>query len=212
MKTTLHLTDRDQEILLALSRKVRLFSQRQLAEHWWNGDLANARRRMRRLEGQGLAECSKVLARSTPPLNAPILTWRPGDPDPDFASAAHRCRSRWWRRPARITVVWTATDRAAQLLGGTAGRLKRPVQATHDLGTAAVWLQLHKQAAPWADAWRGEDLMAHTRQGQKLPDAFIVNDDGQVTCVLEFGGGYDVHRVADFHQDCAQRRLPYQLW
>ncbi len=60
-------------------------------------------------------------------------------------------------------------------------------------------------------AWRGEDLMAHTRLGQKLPDAFIVDDQEQVIWVIEFGGGYDAERVEAFHQDCVSRNLPYQL-
>ena len=30
--------------------------------------------------------------------------------------------------------------------------------------------------------------------------------------VLEFGGAYDAARVERFHEDCAERRLPYQLW
>jgi hypothetical protein len=38
---TLHITDRDHEIIQALVQKVRLISQRQIAERWWDGDLPN---------------------------------------------------------------------------------------------------------------------------------------------------------------------------
>jgi hypothetical protein len=80
------------------------------------------------------------------------------------------------------------------------------------LSVAAVWLRLHNVAPEWAAAWRGEDLLAHTRLGEKLPDAFIVDDSGKVVWVIEFGGGYDAERVQAFHNDCAARGLPYQLW
>ena len=54
--------------------------------------------------------------------------------------------------------------------------------------------------------------MAHTRRGEKLPDAFIVDSTQQVTGVIEFGGSYDAQRVTEFHEDCVSRSLPYQLW
>ena len=51
----LHITNRDREILQALVQKVRLFSQRQIADHWWDGELANARRRLKRLAHRELS-------------------------------------------------------------------------------------------------------------------------------------------------------------
>ena len=53
MTDAFHLTNRDPEILQALVQKVRLFSHRQIADHWWNGELANARRRLKRLANSG---------------------------------------------------------------------------------------------------------------------------------------------------------------
>ena len=50
------LTERDQELLHALVCKVRLFALRQAAEHWWLGDIANARRGLKRLNSVGLVE------------------------------------------------------------------------------------------------------------------------------------------------------------
>ena len=87
----------------------------------------------------------------------------------------------------------------AHAFGGTArGELRHPTQATHDLGVAAGWLRLHQVAPKWAAAWRGEDLLAHTRRGEKLPDAFIVDDDAELD--------------EAFHQDWVSRNFPYQLW
>ena len=46
---TLPLTQRDFALIIALVQKVRLFSLRQITEHWWSGETANARRRLRQL-------------------------------------------------------------------------------------------------------------------------------------------------------------------
>ena len=69
MSIALHLTLRDQEILRALVLQVRLFSQRQIADAWWPGQLPNARRRLRRLASRELIERLTVQARSLPSLH-----------------------------------------------------------------------------------------------------------------------------------------------
>ena len=213
MSDALHLTPRDRAIVQALVQKVRLFSQRQIVDHWWNGELANSRRRLKRLADRNLLQRTFAMARPAPVFESPLVTWKPGDAAPDFGKISYRCQARWRIRPARQCVVWLATEVASQAFGGTArGELRHPTQATHDLGVAAVWLRLHQVAPKWAAAWRGEDLLAHTRRGEKLPDAFIVDDAEQVIWVIEFGGGYDAERVEAFHQDCVSRNLPYQLW
>lgn len=213
MTGALRLTDRDTEIVQCLVQKVRLVSQRQLAHHWWEGDLANMRRRMNQLVDCDLVARVSVQARAIPELNQPLASWQQGDSVPDFGQVAFRCQDRWRQRALRPCTTWIATEKAAQLYGGMRrGELKQPTQATHDLGVAAVWLRLRSVAPEWAEAWRSEDLLAHTRRGEKLPDAFIVGTDEQVLWVIEFGGGYNAERVAAFHQDCAQRGLPYQLW
>ena len=213
MNETIHLTDRDQEILQALVQKVRLFSQRQIAAHWWHGELANARRRLQRLARNELLARMTVQARSVPALESPLASWQLGEAAPDFGKVAYRCQQRWRFRPTRPCTAWIVTERGAQLFGGVGrGDLKHPMQATHDLGVAAVWLRFREVAPQWAAAWRSEDLLAHTRRGEKLPDAFLVDQTEQVVWVVEFGGGYDAERVQAFHQDCAARDLPYQLW
>jgi hypothetical protein len=80
----LHLTLRDKALLQALAQKVRLFSQRQIADHWWDGELANSRRRLRRLADRGLVQRITVFARPIPVLASPLASWRPGDSAPHF--------------------------------------------------------------------------------------------------------------------------------
>lgn len=207
------LTERDQELLQALVCKVRLFALRQLASHWWFSDVANARRGLKRLNAVGLIERIGVRSRSLPKLAEPVSVWQPGHQEPDHAAVANTLQQRWKGRAVREAAACVATDQAAHLFGGRRrGALKNPLQATHDLGVAAVWLRLHAEAPEWANAWQGEDLMAHTRIGQKLPDAFIVDGEGHTVSVIEFGGSYDTQRVTEFHRDCDDRGLPYQLW
>jgi hypothetical protein len=209
----LHITSRDRELLQALTQKVRLFSERQIADHWWDGSLPNARRRLKRLAVLQLVAKITVHGRSIPAIESPLVSWCPNDPTPDFGQIAYRCQQRWRSQAMRPCAAWIVTENGSQYFGGIRrGSLKHPTQATHDLGVAAVWLRLHEVAPQWAAAWRGEDLLAHTRHPEKLPDAFIVNESGQVIWVIEFGGGYDAERVQAFHRDCAARGLPYQLW
>lgn len=209
----LSLTPRDQEIIGALVLKVRLFSQRQIAETWWRGDVGNARRRLRRLQAAQFVERIEVLARTLADLSQPLVVWRPGEPAPAFGHVAHGCQARWQRRLLRPSAAWIATARGAQLWGGAQrGQLKQPTQASHDLGVAAVWLHLRATSPAMAAAWRGEDSLAHTRRGEKLPDAFLVDGKEQPACLIEFGGAYDLARIREFHEDCAKRGLPYQLW
>ncbi len=109
--------------------------------------------------------------------------------------------------------AFIATERAARLIGGIArSRLKQPTQATHDLGVAQVWLHFRSVDPARSEAWRGEDVMAHTRHGEKLPDAFLVDEKSRTVAIIEFGGSYDTRRVRDFHNDCLTRNLPYQIW
>jgi hypothetical protein len=206
------MTNRDREILQALTLFVRLFSQAQIADCWFEGDKANARRRLRQLTGRDLVNRVTVRARTLPPLERPVITWRPGDADPNFSQAAYALRHRWTGRCVRSVTAYIATEKAGQLFGThESGELKKPAQAGHDLGVAQIWLQLAASAPPWANAWRGEDVMAHTRLGEKLPDGFIVKND-EVVCVMEFGGSYDEQRVRAFHDDCRHREMPYQIW
>lgn len=213
MNGPLKLRLREHEITTALTLKLRLLSQRQVAERWYDGDVPNARRCLKRLQAQDLVCRHMVPAQPIPEVVEPLVTWKPRQPAPHFPSVAQRCQARWRGRALRPCVVWTATDTAAALFGGPHRRSRpNPLQATHDLGVAAVWLHLRRTAPPWADAWRGEDLLAYTRFEEKRPDAFVVNSDEQVVMVIEYGGRYDADRIADFHRDCAARDLPYQLW
>ena len=97
--------------------------------------------------------------------------------------------------------------------GRLRGTIKRDFQATHDLGVSEVYLRLLETDADSAALWQGEDLISPLRRRQKLPDAVLApSPAARPRLVLEFGGAYNADRVRGFHDDCAARRLPYEIW
>jgi len=118
MNGLFHFTDRDLTVLQALSLRVRLFGQRQLAETLWHGDIANARRRLRRFVELGLVERKAVFSRPLPELLGPVFQWQPGQREPDAGEIAFKLQSRWRYQALRSTVVFTPTQIVVDHFGG----------------------------------------------------------------------------------------------
>ena len=204
------MTDRDREILLTLTHRVRLLSLRQIARTWWpTASVDAARQRLATMPT--LLSRLKLNAHPELDLTAPLLTWHPGDPEPRFGSLSYQLRKRWTQAP-EPTTVYVATDTAARYLGGFGGRLRRPLQATHDLHVSQLYLRLLKQDPERAALWVSEEHFAAERRREKLPDAVLRDAAGQIRMVIEFGGAYDTHHVKRVHLDCVARALPYELW
>ncbi len=211
MNPLLHLTERDLTVLQALSLQVRLFGQRQLAETLWHGDVANARRRLRRFVQLGLVERRAVLSRPLPELLAPVVQWQPGQPEPDVGRIAFELQSRWRYRSLRSTIVFTPTQTVVDHFGGRQkGTLSS--QVSHDLGVSAVWLWFYCYQPKNAAAWRSEDMLTYIESGESVPDAVLVDSNEQPVVLIEFGGDYSADRVASFHDSAAHSGLPYQIW
>lgn len=204
-------TDRDLIVLKALSLQVRLFGQRQLAEALWDGDVANARRRLRRFAELGLAERCVVLARPLPEIIGPVFAWQPGQVDPDAGQVAFKLQSRWRYQALRSTVCFLPTEKCVNHFGGRSKALI-PAQVSHDLGVAEVWLWYWLNLPDYINAWRGENQLTDTESGQALPDAVLVDEHEQPHTLIEFGGDYSATRIAAFHDDAVVRGLPYQIW
>ena len=189
-------TPRDEQILAALCTRVRLFNLPQIAETWW-ADAADpaaaARRRLAKLAAVDLVNVVRAAAAPLPPLDGPVLSWCPGESDPDCGSAAHRLRTRWLAAGPRATDVYVAGKSAAGVYGGAAaGKLKTGYQATHDLGVSEMYLRLVRESPADAARWVGEDRLAPHYRGGKLPDAALADrPDAPPDLVLEFGGAYD---------------------
>jgi DNA-binding Lrp family transcriptional regulator len=209
------LSDRDRQILRALSSQIRVVTFGQLVRNYWptgNSAPTNARRRLAELVASGLLERARVVAHPLLELAGPVQAWRPGAPRPDPGTVSGRLRSRWQAEPRAMT-AYLAGRRAITLFGARAlGRVKSPYQVTHDLHVSEVYFLLRRTEPLLAEAWVGEEILAPSRKDQKLPDAILHDDRGRPRLVVEFGGKYPARRVAAFHDDCEARGLPYELW
>jgi hypothetical protein len=209
------MTERDQEIIVALSAKIRMLSFEDILETWWppsKSAVTNARRRLTAMVDERLLVKDRAFARPRLPLTEPVSRWKPGQEPPSFGELSWKLKSRWTEEPREIT-VYLATRRAAGIFGGTAdGRIKNPSQTTHDIHLGALYLKLRRETPTLAAGWVGEGVLAPTREKQKLPDAILHDREGRPRLVMEFGGAYPADRLEAFHEDCAQRQLPYELW
>lgn len=207
------MTERDEAILDTLTRRVRVLSVAQVASTWWSGSpgIAAAKSRLRVLEGQGWLLLVGLLARPLPSLETPVVTWSPGDREPDFGAVSYRLRSRWNQPACRILAV-VATDQAGSRHAGKGGRVPRASEATHDLCLSAVYLRMLEMNPKRARRWISEAMLYERGEGRdsRLPDAAIVTRAG--TTAIEFGGAYAPAKVADFHGFCADRGWEYELW
>lgn len=212
----LTLTPRDDEILDALSLRVRMLSLPQIARNWWSGaehPQSAARDRLDRLVHHGWLSRTRALARQLSPFAAPQVVWSSGRWVPEFGPIAWRLRQRW-SGPASIVTVYLATSRTARRFGGRRrDHIARPFQMAHDLGTAEMFLAVRRQRPQLVSRWIDEDRLAPFRRGQKLPDAVIAAaPSAPIELVLEFGAGYSKRRLAAFHRDNEARGLPYEIW
>ncbi len=211
MNASMHFVPRDLTVLKAFAFKVRVFGQRQLAESFWSGDLANARRRLRRFASVGLVAKSSLMVRPLPDMLSPVCTWKPGYPKPDCSAVSFQLQSRWRFRALRSTVVYRATPLLIDHLGGQQKSMVS-TQVSHDLGVAAVWLWFHRHQPRSASAWVGEDMIEDVPSHQSQPDAVLVDEQSEPAMLIEFGGDYSAERISTFHEDAVLRGLPYQIW
>ena len=164
---------RDLILLEALALRVRLLGQRQAADAFWNGHMANARRRLQQLVREGMLNRSVVNAQPMPDLDQPLIRWRPGLSAPNPDEVSYRLKMRWRYRVLRPTVVYFPTAKIIEQFGGTSRPQIKIHQITHDLGVTAVWLKYAQQDIERTQAWLGEDVLAPSRIHQKLPDAAL---------------------------------------
>lgn len=212
MTHTLRLRNRDLQLLESLALRVRLIGQHQAAEAFWSGHLANTRRRLLQLTSMGMLTRQVVNAQPLPEVIDPVVRWQPGQPVPDADRIAFQLQNRWRFRALRPTVVFFPTEQTITEFGGRPRSQAVLTQITHDLGVTAVWLRYAQQNSTLTSLWMGEDILAPSRVDQKLPDATLVDQHGEPTLLIEFGGSYGTARVSDFHDDAAARGLPYHLW
>jgi hypothetical protein len=214
------LTDRDREILDTLTHRVRCLTPGQIARTWYpevvDAEKA-ARRRLKLLEAEGLVDVFHALAHPEVPLEAPLLAWTPGDPEPDFDALAWRLRRRF-NQPPVMTCLAVAGKRAANWLGGCLVRRPRRSEVGHDIGLGGVFLKLLRDDPRRATRWQSEGAILDQRRakGGAVPDAVIVERSGKTA--IEYGGLYPAWKLRKFHRYCAglhpasDTHLAYELW
>lgn len=211
------LTERSRAILLALSNKVRFFTLDQLARGWWPSTASGrraARTTLAQLTALGYLAERCLPAHPEIPLDGPIHQWQPGVDTPDFGSLAYCLQSRWTQSLTTV-VLYHATRKTAARFGGFGGRLRFPLQATHDLHVSQIYLHFREYDTTAAQDWISEEVLSSTlrpKRGDKLPDAVLAGADGRMRLVIEFGGAYDRKRVEKLHRYCDRQGVPYQLW
>jgi hypothetical protein len=152
-----------------------------------------------------------VLARPAPTIEKPLFRWQPGDNLPPFQAIQYQGEKRNWA-PVKAVTVFLGTSRLANVLGGVCGQKLNQNSVTHDLGVTSVYLHLWATDPDLALAWQGEDIVAPSRHRQKLPDAMLFNPAGEPAMAIEFIGDYPTARIVAFHNDCASRALPYEVY
>lgn len=211
----MQLTERDIQILEALTLRIRAFSLDQLGRTWWantSDPKKSARKRMLQLANAGLAESYSILAHPEIELTKPACAWKPGLPTPDFGALSYRVQSRWTESPIQ-TAVFGATKKAGIQFGGGGGRRPKAVETTHDLHMSQVFLFYRKHRPEDARNWQSEfeiDRRRTKKHGQKLPDAMIISGDEKH--VVDFGGSYSKKKLEGLHVWCERNELPYEIW
>lgn len=203
------LTDTDHRILDVLTRRVRIAAEAQLEAAYGAG----VPRRLAALRRRGFVSRASIAVRQIV-VEGPLLVWSPGEPVPIAGPLAWKLQKRWTGLAPVVATLWWANAPAARLMGGVGGRLRQPLQVAHDLGVAAIYCRGGEGENPY-ESWIGEDLYRREhrpRRGEKVADAVLLGEDGEVERVIEFGGAYPARRVREFHRYWSRRQVPYELW
>ena len=206
-------TERDQQLVEVLVHRVRVLSLQQVTRTWWaEATSKDALKRLRLLEQAGLLHLFQALSHPEISLDAPEVSWSPGQPAPNMGRASYRLGSRWNQSPVELHCA-IATTLAARSFGGHGGRFPRESERTHDLHMSAVFLRYrlaHPELIPF---WKSEARILWERGGlkkEKLPDAVLELPDQRH--IVEFGGAYSKTKLESFHEYCSSVGASYEVW
>ncbi len=197
----MRLTTTDQEIISMLTSKIRCLSLQQLSVTFWSGHEPNARRRLKRLVAGKVLMEHRLITRSLANLREPLAAWSPKTNSPSFDNLSKQLKGRWRSVVARPTSLFVAHRYVARSMGSVlSGKLPHPLQASHELGLAEVYLQFVQCRPAEAASWVGEDAMQASMKKSQVPDAVILAADGKPKLAIELGGVYSAERLRDFPQ------------
>ncbi len=209
-----NLTPRDRDLLVVLTRAVRVLSVDQIAAHWFAAATDAGRAATRRLgvlQERGLIDVFRMPARAVVVPSRPVAEWGPGNAAPDFVLLARMLAQRWTQPASPVSCV-VATSASGTWLGGDGGRRPRRSEISHDLLLGELYLAWRRRTPDGIAEWISESRLRRLGYGDqtRLPDAMV--DAGGIRRVIEVGGEYSASKLAEFHEFCAKRGLPYELW
>ena len=207
------LRKRDLEILAVLTTKVRFLSLRQIAETHFANDIANSIRRLDYLEERGILVSYRLNTRTPPPIDSPLVVWTPGQDQPNFTRLAYQLTKRWLRQGTRIRMCYFAGTKFEAITGVRCqSKPVHPLQASHDLGLAGLYLHFRCVRPNEAICWLGEHARSPVELKNQQPDAVLLDSMKEPVKAIEYGGLYNAKRLERFHRWCQQRSLPYEIW
>lgn len=206
----LTLTNRDREIISTLSGPCRLATVDQIARSFWGRSKSpntDARKRLSILADAGFVSTSVIMAHPEIELPEPVFSW-PGDDPEDLGRIAYRVKKRW-TQPLHATSVVIATPEARKLLGSRPGRPTRRSETTHDVHLTAVYLTYLQADPQIATRWVSGDHL-ETDDFERVPDAIIKDDRGDISRVIDFAGSYGAGKLKEMHREFA--RFRHEFW
>ena len=211
--TNVLLQPRDRQLLHALVFAVRFFVVRQVAE-LWRADLANVRKRMKKLIAAGFIETRTICAQPIPPIRSPLCRWKPGQEIPLPGQVAYAAKKRFRNRTPRSMTALKASTRTLHLFGcATRARLKT-YQHTHDLGLSETYVFFYNRWPRLTHHWIGEDAYAAVLgHGQEVEDAQLLHPRSRVTMLaIEYTGHYRRDRVASLIEALVNRNVAFMCF
>jgi hypothetical protein len=207
------MTQRDEEILAALTTCVKAFSINQIQRTWWpDASPRCVLDRVRVLSEAGWISLVTVMVRDIAfdPKGPFVRRICPKDSVQwhDILRVSHKR----WQVPLRPAKAIVATPRAARFFGGLA-RHPRPSEATHDLFLTAVYILFRHSCSRKDFVWQGESMLARCLAGREgvIPDALIHGSAGDVAIEV-VGESYSQSKLQSFHDYCASQGWSYELW
>lgn len=165
------------------------------------------------LQASGWLWRRTMLARPLLDLSSgPLLSWHPGDTEPNYHALAWKLAKRWNAGPVSQTVFGATKKTLAHFGQPGLGRPSRAVSVTHDLHVTEMYLQLLRARRRDASLWVGERDLA-CFGWTKVPDAVLANGSKAVR-VLDFAGSYPVCKLREFgdYFGAFGINLPFEMW
>ena len=197
-----------------LTEKTGKMTLKQYARTWFanlkHSEIA-AKNRIRALQSHDLIELLTTTIHPELEIEAPVLTWKQGEPPPNSEKVSWKLKSRWNLPPKRTQVI-LPTKKMAAVVGGDAIQPPRSRALLHDLHVTSIYLLLRKRDPELAESWVHESTLYQHGFGRgdlPLPDATIRLD---TSIAIDFGGSYSAAKVRSLHAKYARHHMAYQLW